>query len=143
MREIGANSGALAEPTASSCARPALATFAKMRVLPSGLIIPACYCLAYGALAPLGSEAATVKLSNVALPTDQNGEKLITGEADVLKHGDTYYLYFNNWGPCPGVDCCKTSAGCATCCFARCARPGLLHSCVARSVIACRRANGP
>lgn len=78
-----------------------------------------CYCLAYCGLACIGVEAATVKLSNLALPTDQNNQKLITGEADVLKHRDTYYLYFNNWGPCPGVDCCKTSAGCATCCFAR------------------------
>ena len=88
------------------------------------------------------SAAATVTLSNVKLPLDQNGDKLITGgqstgnprqllvicwvspdrllaitEADVLKHGDMFYLYFNNWGPCPGVDCCKSSAGCATCCF--------------------------
>jgi hypothetical protein len=67
------------------------------------------------------SAAATVKLSNVALPLDQNGEKLITGEADVVKHGDTFFLYFNNWGPCPGVDCCKSAAGCATCCFKECA----------------------
>ena len=47
----------------------------------------------------------------------KQGEKLITGEADVLKHGDTYFLYFNNWGPCPGVDCCNSTAGCASCCF--------------------------
>ena len=63
-------------------------------------------------------KAGTATLSNVALPLDQNGEKLITGEADVLKHGDTYFLYFNNFGNCPGVDCCKSSGGCASCCFA-------------------------
>ena len=48
--------------------------------------------------------AGTATLSNVELPLDQNGEKLVTGEADVLKHGDTYFLYFNNFGDCPGVD---------------------------------------
>ena len=67
---------------------------------------------------PPRAKAGTATLSNVELPLDQNGEKLVTGEADVLKHGDTYFLYFNNFGDCPGVDCCKSSAGCATCCFA-------------------------
>lgn len=67
-------------------------------------------------LAP-AAEAATVSLSNVALPVDQNGEKLITGEADILQHEGAFYMYFNNWGTCPGVDCCKSSAGCASCCF--------------------------
>eukprot|EP01043_Picozoa_sp_COSAG02_P007906 COSAG02_NODE_244_length_27402_cov_41.050397_24_plen_143_part_00 len=95
----------------------------------------ACYCLACCQLAPIGVEAATVKLSNVALPTDQYGQKLITGEADVLKHNDTYYLYFNNWGPCPGVDCCKTAAGCATCCFARYA--AALHSVLRALAVVC------
>ena len=61
--------------------------------------------------------AGTAALSNVELPVDQNGAKLITGEADVLKHGDTYFLYFNNFGDCPGVDCCESSGGCASCCF--------------------------
>ena len=43
------------------------------------------FCLVYGQLAGFVSVslASTVKLSNVALPTDQHGEKLITGEADV------------------------------------------------------------
>ena len=43
------------------------------------------FCLVYGQLAGFVSFslASTVKLSNVALPTDQYGEKLITGEADV------------------------------------------------------------
>ena len=61
--------------------------------------------------------ATTVQLSNVALPVDQHGEKLITGEADIVEHEGAWYMYFNNWGTCPGVDCCKSSAGCASCCF--------------------------
>eukprot|EP00041_Stephanoeca_diplocostata_P022716 m.544359 g.544359 ORF g.544359 m.544359 type:complete len:300 (+) comp22138_c0_seq19:62-961(+) len=61
--------------------------------------------------------AKAVSLSNVELPVDQNGEKLITGEASVMRHDGAYYLYFNNWGSCPGVNCCDASAGCATCCF--------------------------
>ena len=84
-------------------------------------------------LATVASRDSPTVLSNIVLPKDTTGRALITGEADVLKHGDTYYLYFNNWGPCPGVDCCKTSAGCATCCFERCvySRPGLGLSCMA------------
>jgi len=35
----------------------------------------------------------------------------------MLFHDGAYYLYFNNWGTCPGVNCCDTPAGCATCCF--------------------------
>eukprot|EP01048_Picozoa_sp_COSAG05_P005959 COSAG05_NODE_370_length_10716_cov_5.748422_3_plen_371_part_00 len=69
------------------------------------------------ALAVGGAHAATVTLSNVKLPVDQNGEKLITGEADILRHDGAFYMYFNNWGTCPGVDCCKDPKGCATCCF--------------------------
>ena len=38
-----------------------------------------------------------------------------TGDAAIAKPG--YYLYFNNWGTCPGVNCCDSPAGCATCCF--------------------------
>jgi len=59
----------------------------------------------------------SVKLSNVQLPICTDGTKLITGEADVLAHQGAYYLYFNNWGDCPGVNCCDDPAGCATCCF--------------------------
>ena len=64
--------------------------------------------------------ARTARLSNVKLPVDHRGEALITGEADVLhdlKDG-VWYLYFNNWGACPGVDCCNSERGCASCCFA-------------------------
>ena len=69
-------------------------------------------------LLALDSAVSTaVQLSNVALPVDQNGEKLITGEADIVEHEGAWYLYFNNWGTCPGVDCCKSAAGCASCCF--------------------------
>src|SRR5262249_13935740 len=28
-----------------------------------------------------------------------------------------YYFYFNDWGSCPGVDCCGSLLGCADCCF--------------------------
>mgnify|MGYP003887251877 CR=1 FL=1 len=59
----------------------------------------------------------TVSLSNVELPLDQYGEKLITGEASVMYHDRFWWFYFNNWGSCPGVDCCPTSGGCASCCF--------------------------
>ena len=68
-------------------------------------------------LTAASSFARTVTLSNVALPLDQRGEKLLTGEASVLHHEGNYYFYFNNWGTCPGVDCCASSAGCASCCF--------------------------
>lgn len=58
-------------------------------------------------------------LSNVALPRDQHGQPLITGEASVLAHGGIWYFYFNDWGACPGVDCCDSAGGCASCCFDR------------------------
>lgn len=61
--------------------------------------------------------AVPATLSNIALPLDQNGQKLIAGEASVMVHGDEYWFYFNDWGSCPGVDCCDTSGGCASCCF--------------------------
>ena len=53
-------------------------------------------CVILFALAVVAT-AKTVTLSNVKLPVDQFGEKLITGEADVLVHEGAYYLYFNNW----------------------------------------------
>ena len=56
-------------------------------------------------------------ISNRHLPLDQNGQQLVTGEASVLQHNNTYYFYFNNWGNCPGIDCCPTKGGCASCCF--------------------------
>ena len=67
----------------------------------------------------LGANAAlkTATLSNVLLPTDQYGAPLITGEASVMAHGGEFWFYFNDWGSCPGVDCCAAEAGCASCCF--------------------------
>ena len=62
-----------------------------------------------------GARAAT--LSNERLPLDSSGQPLITGEASVLAHDGTFFLYTNDWGSCPGVDCCASSGGCASCCF--------------------------
>jgi hypothetical protein len=42
--------------------------------------------------------ATTVTLSNTILPLDQNGNKIITGEAGCLEHNGTFYFYFNDWG---------------------------------------------
>lgn len=39
----------------------------------------------------------TVTLSNIELPRDQNGEKLITGEASAMYHDGYWWFYFNNW----------------------------------------------
>ncbi len=63
-------------------------------------------------------EGRTVRLSNTMLPRDRDGNELVTGEASILSTGGLYYVYFNNWGGCPGVDCCASSGGCASCCFA-------------------------
>lgn len=57
-----------------------------------------------------------VTLSNLALPLDSGGTTIVTGEASVLRHNGTFYFYFNDWGHCPGVDCCDSPAGCASCC---------------------------
>ena len=68
----------------------------------------------------------TVSLSNTALPLDTNGTPLITGEMSVLPDADgSWVLYFNDWGGCPGIDCCTAakSTGCSTCCFTQ--PPGL------------------
>jgi len=67
-----------------------------------------------------GSPAAhehNVTLSNLVLPKDTAGNELITGEASVLSWDGAYYFYFNDWGSCPGVDCCSSLLGCADCCF--------------------------
>ena len=40
------------------------------------------------------------KLSNIALPRDQHGEKLITGEASVLEFEGEYYFYVSHEGCC-------------------------------------------
>ena len=61
--------------------------------------------------------ARHVVLSNVVLPLDQDNHSLITGEASVLALGGFWYFYFNDWGSCPGVDCCDSAGGCASCCF--------------------------
>lgn len=68
-------------------------------------------------LLPAVAAHRTVVLPNDRLPTDQHGKPLITGEASVLLHDGAYYFYFNDWGDCPGVDCCDSEAGCASCCF--------------------------
>ena len=70
------------------------------------LVLPACAALAAGAT-----------LSNLRLPVDEAGDELVTGEASVLLHAGRYYFYFNDWGGCPGIDCCGSSGGCASCCF--------------------------
>lgn len=59
----------------------------------------------------------SVTLSNVSLPQDTAGHQLITGEASVLAWNGAYYVYFDDWGDCPGVDCCPSRLGCADCCF--------------------------
>ena len=61
--------------------------------------------------------ARFVTLSNVVLPRDTTGAQLITGELSVLPHGGLFFLYANDWGNCSGIDCCPSSAGCASCCF--------------------------
>jgi hypothetical protein len=61
--------------------------------------------------------AKKVTVSNIQLPKDTSGKPLITGEASVLESNNKYYFYFNDWGSCPGVDCCDTPSGCASCCF--------------------------
>ena len=34
-------------------------------------------------------------------------QKRTLGEASAMVHQGRYYFYFNNWGNCPGVDCCN------------------------------------
>jgi hypothetical protein len=81
------------------------------------------------ALCGLASAAArTATLSNEALPLDQHGHEIITGEASALVHGGKVYFYFNDWGSCPGVDCCDSAAGCASCCFDKPPHPMLACS---------------
>jgi len=61
--------------------------------------------------------ARRVTMNNRQLPLDTRGLPLVTGEADVLVHDQSFYFYFNNWGGCSGVDCCNSTGGCASCCF--------------------------
>jgi hypothetical protein len=58
-----------------------------------------------------------VVLSNTGLPRDVHGRPLITGETSVATVNGTHYFYVNNWGNCSSIDCCASSAGCASCCF--------------------------
>jgi hypothetical protein len=77
-----------------------------MRTLALTLVSAACHC----------ALAKTVSLSNVELPLDTQGNPLTTGELTVLAHGGAWYAFFNDWGGCPGVNCCP-SGSCAGCCF--------------------------
>lgn len=86
---------------------------------------PSCFSLtkmaALVALAAATSVACAgareVTVSNLALPVDTSGDLLRTGELSVLRVNETWYLYMNDWGGCPGVDCCPSEHGCASCCF--------------------------
>ncbi len=73
--------------------------------------------LSCGSSADRSPAGRTVTLSNRSLPKDTAGNDLITGEASVLSWGGAYYVYFNDWGSCPGVNCCPSILGCADCCF--------------------------
>eukprot|EP01052_Picozoa_sp_SAG31_P058695 SAG31_NODE_18078_length_647_cov_1.704380_1_plen_203_part_01 len=56
-----------------------------------------------------------VSLSNTALPLDQHGLPITTGEASVLHAPDGYYyFYFNDWGECYCSD--NPSLGLPPCC---------------------------
>ena len=65
--------------------------------------------------------STAVTLSNVALPKDQNGEQLITGEASSMAHEGSWYFYFNNWqlspppAPSPRARPRRTSSCPASC----------------------------
>ena len=63
------------------------------------------------------TRATTKTLSNIMLPRDREGRPLITGEMDVMSHNGSWYFYANDWGSCPGIDCCASSGGCASCCY--------------------------
>ena len=79
-----------------------------MRILPSAVLV----------LRVLPMTAArTVTLSNLQLPMATTGAQIITGEASILEHDGSYFFFFNDWGSCPGVDCCDSPDGCASCCF--------------------------
>lgn len=61
--------------------------------------------------------ARLVTLSNTQLPLDAAGQLLLTGELTVVSWNNSFWVYLNNWGGCPGVDCCTSASGCASCCF--------------------------
>jgi Glycosyl hydrolases family 43 len=81
------------------------------------LMILSWMILSCGSPADRTPAGTTVTLSNLSLPTDTAGHDLVTGEASVLLWGGAYYVYFNDWGGCPGVNCCASLLGCADCCF--------------------------
>jgi hypothetical protein len=66
--------------------------------------------------------ARTVTLSNTQLPVDTRGLPILTGEMSILldpasnASSPSWIVYSNDWGGCPGDDCC-TMGNCATCCF--------------------------
>jgi hypothetical protein len=69
------------------------------------------------ALAGIPVESRQVTLSNTRLPVDQNGNPVLTGEMTISTLNATHFcILTNNWGGCPGIDCC-TSGACASCCF--------------------------
>jgi len=74
-------------------------------------------------------EGKQVTLSNTQLPKDINGNLLLTGEMTVLADAGAWFLYMNDWGGCPGIDCCNVKgwSGCSTCCFTK---PPLTDPCV-------------
>ncbi len=82
------------------------------------LILGAWTILSCGSSTDRSAMGRTVTLSNLSLPKDMAGNELITGEASVLAWDGAYYAYFNDWGSCPGVNCCSSLLGCADCCFA-------------------------
>lgn len=79
------------------------AALAALPLLLAGLLLPC-------------TQGKQVVLSNLALPLDTAGNALLTGEATLVQSSGVWYLYMNNWGGCPGVDCCS-SGKCAACCF--------------------------
>jgi len=76
------------------------------------------------------AQAFQVTLPNKALPRDQNGDEIFTGEGSTMKYGNSYYFYFNDWTTtCPGVDCCNTSEGCAGHCYGKPDQPPYVSGC--------------
>ena len=49
-----------------------------------------------------------VVLSNLALPKDETGHRLITGETSVVTVNGTHYVFVNDWGACESIDCCAS-----------------------------------
>lgn len=80
--------------------------------------------LAAALVCPAVVRAVTV--SNTALPVDTDGQRLITGEVDIVDGKDGYlYFYMSNWGCCRQTNCCDGSgrpwpqSGCWKCCPAQ------------------------